>query len=155
MHVSRKTGSDGQAWFLVPGSIRALIRWRSSVSRGGHCPSRDRWRNASLCCRLRERGLWREGNRCFGPWSRRVEYNQHDPQRLVSEDHEIVWGSLSCLATTGGPKGAIRVSRETGSGGQAWFLLPGSIRAMICWSSSARRGRPRTGHDEIAGALKS
>jgi len=41
-----------------------------------------------------------------------------------------------------------------GLGGQTWFLVPGSIRAMISWSSSASRRRARTGHRVIDGALK-
>src|SRR5271157_5828278 len=40
------------------------------------------------------------------------------------------------------------------SGCQTWFLVSGSIRAMICWSSSASWGRARTGHHVIDGALK-
>src|SRR5208337_813881 len=63
-----------------------------------------------------------------------------------------VW--LSDLVFRGLGVFGVWVSVSSGSGCQTWFLVPGSIRAMICWSSSASWGRARTGHHVIDDALK-
>src|SRR5271157_4113371 len=77
---------------------------------------------------------WGHGDKCRGRVERTLEYG--------GTDFMLQWGH--------GDKCSGRAPNNR-SGCQTWFLVSGSIRAMICWSSSAGWGGARIRHHVIDG----